>query len=119
MSEFKNLSFTERGLLSKKIRKTYPNRIPVIIKLEENSNLKCTKFKFLAPNDIILSSFINELRTKHIKDLTAKQALFVTINNIMPPINSQFEELYDRYKNRDGFLYLNISVENTFGCINK
>jgi len=70
--------------------------------------------KFLAPADISVQKFIAEIR-KHIK-ISPEKAIFIFVgNNIMPQPAAVMNNLYDQFKDEDGFLYVLYSGENTFG----
>ncbi|CAJ1028136.1 Autophagy protein Atg8 ubiquitin like, putative [Leishmania lindenbergi] len=49
--------------------------------------------------------------------LDSCQSLFLSVgeNNVLVPGNSLLGDLYERYRNPDGFLYLGYLLENTFG----
>ena len=43
------------------------------------------------------------------------KALFVFINDRIPPTSASLKEIYDEHKDEDGFLYMTYAGENTFG----
>jgi GABA(A) receptor-associated protein len=97
-----------------RIREKYPERIPIIVKKSAGSALKdIDKSKYLAPVDMTLSQFIVIIR-KRIK-IEADQAIFVFVENILPPLTSTMAYLYENMKNEDGFLYIYYNGESTFG----
>ena len=97
-----------------RIREKYPERIPIIVKKSANCSLKdIDKSKYLAPVDMTLSQFIVIIR-KRIK-VEADQAIFVFVENILPPLTSTMAYLYEHMKNEDGFLYIYYNGESTFG----
>ena len=101
-----------------RIREKYPERIPIIVKKSSGSTLKdIDKSKFLAPVDMTLSQFIVIIR-KRIK-IEADKAIFIFIENILPPLTSTMAYLYDNMKNEDGFLYIHYNGESTFGNKNE
>lgn len=74
------------------------------------------KKKFLAPADISVAKFIQEIR-KHIK-LGRQESLFVFVaDNVMPQPNSTMSQVYAQHKDDDGFLYVVYSAENSFGAV--
>lgn len=107
--------FEQRLEESKKIREKYPMRIPIIIKRGD----KCKniddidKHKFLVPNDLTVGQFIFTIRKRI--ELTPEKALFLYVNNTMPPISSLILHVYEEHKNEDGFLYITYTSESTFG----
>ena len=97
-----------------RIRKKYPNRVPVYVKKASGCEfIDIDKHKFLVPNDLTLGSFITVIR-KRIK-LAPEKALFIFINNILPPLSSLMINIYEEMKNNDGFLYIYYNGESTFG----
>ena len=107
-------SLEERKLESSSIIQKYPNRLPLIVTKAEKSNVNdIDKKKFLVPNDLTVGQFIYVIR-KRIK-MDAKQALYMFCNNTLIPGNMLLREAYSLYKDADGFLYLQFSLENTFG----
>ena len=55
--------------------------------------------------------FIIKKRIK-IKD---SEAIFIYINDKLPPSSSYISDIYNSERDEDGFLYINYSTENTFG----
>jgi GABA(A) receptor-associated protein len=48
--------------------------------------------------------------------LDSKEAIFIFVGNgTLVPSNYSINEVYDTYKNEDGFLYIIYTAENTFG----
>jgi len=118
MNELRNnKTFDERVLYSQKLLNKYPDRIPVII--EKNKNDKSgllidpTKTKYLIPKHLHISELIFLIR-KNIK-IDSSKAIFIFVDNILVPNNSDLDLIYLNHKNPDGFLYVSYSCENTFG----
>ena len=111
----KNVPFDERKLKADLILKQHINRIPVVVECSEQlQNIHpLKKNKFIVPFDLTLSQFIFVIR-KHMK-LDSTHAIFVFINNIMHPITAIMGQLYHDQKDEDGFMYLNVFQESTFG----
>lgn len=99
---------------SVRIKKKYPDRIPIIIEKSKDSNIvDIDKRKYLVPADLTIGQFVYVIRNR-IK-LAPEQAMFVFFNNIVPPTSALMSQMYNEHKNEDGFLYLTYSGENTFG----
>ena len=114
---FHEQPFERRKSIAQKISETYPDRVPVIVSPSGNAPV-ISKTKFLAPNDIDVAQFISMIR-KHIA-VTPEKALFVFVeesNNsmIMAQPAAVIDQLYQRHKQPDGFLYVHYTLENTFG----
>ncbi|RXI01178.1 hypothetical protein DVH24_001412 [Malus domestica] len=78
-----------------RIREKYPDRIPVIVEKAERSDI---------PN----------IDKKKIK-LSAEKAIFIFVDNVLPPTGAIMSAIYEEKKDEDGFLYITYSGENTFG----
>ena len=115
MSSFtEKFSCDERSKESQKIMEKYPGRIPIIVERKEKADIQdIDKHKFLVPNDISVGQFIYIIR-KRIK-LSPEKALFIFVNNILPPTAQSMLKIYEQHKGEDGFLYITYSGENTFG----
>lgn len=114
-SKFKDsFSLEKRHTESQRIIEKYHDRIPCIVE-SNNNNLILDKNKFLVPNDITVGQFIYVLRKRvHIKP---EEALFLFVNNTIPPSSRMLNELYTEHKDEDNFLYFTLSSENTFGNV--
>jgi GABA(A) receptor-associated protein len=97
-----------------RIRAKYPERVPIIVKKAAGSTLKdIDKSKYLAPVDMTLSQFIIIIR-KRIK-IESDKAIFVFIDNVLPPLSAPMVYLYENMKSQDGYLYIYYNGESTFG----
>lgn len=112
-SNFKTTSLEKRKKVSEGILKRYSDRIPVILEKHKSSDPDCQKCKYLVPDNLTIGKFIYEIR-KNIK-VTQEQSIFLFIDNIHPPTSELVSNLYSKYKNEDGFLYIIYTLENTFG----
>ena len=85
----------------------YPDRYPVIVELDPRATnpLVITKKKFLAPGDIPLNKFMLEVR-KVIKMGKQDPLAVMVENGPMVTADSKMSDLYDRFKDPDGFLYI-------------
>ena len=104
----------KRKTESTRILEKYPNRIPVIVEKEELSNIGVIdKKKYLVPVDLTVGQFMFVIR-KRIK-LPPEDAIFLFIDNTLPPTTSLMSQVYKQHANPDGFLYVLYSGESTFG----
>ena len=71
------------------------------------------KYKFLVPMDIHVGKFSFEIR-QHMR-LTSEKAIFLFVDNVLPPTAAMMSQIYDQYKEEDGFLYIVYSGEKTYG----
>ncbi|KAJ3056273.1 ubiquitin-like protein atg8 [Rhizophlyctis rosea] len=106
--------FEKRKQEAEKIRQKYPDRIPCIVEKAEKSDIATIdKKKYLVPCDLTVGQFVYVIR-KRIK-LSPEKAMFIFINNVLPPSASLLSQVYQEHKDEDGFLYIIYSSENTFG----
>jgi len=97
-----------------RIRVKYPDRIPVIAEKADKTDIPdIDKKKYLVPGDLTMGQFVYVIR-KRIK-LPADQAIFIFVNNTLPPAAALMSQVYKEHKDEDGFLYVTYSGESTFG----
>ncbi len=109
-------SFEKRQLESKRLMTTHPNKIPIILEkyeLSANSDNNI-KQKFLIQKDLTIGQLIFIVRRQLKLDQT--QSLYISIDaKYIPSTSSTISEIYNKYCDQDGFLYLRCSAEQTFG----
>jgi GABA(A) receptor-associated protein len=112
----KNNTFDKRQEESLRIKAKYPDRIPIICEVSKNhkDKLILDKNKYLVPGDITVGQFVYIIR-KRIKLSPEKAVYLFTERGTLPVTASLMSSVYKEYGNVDGFLYLNISSESTFG----
>jgi GABA(A) receptor-associated protein len=109
-------TFEKRVDICRRIKGKYPNRIPIIIEIANGSNLNLTRSRFLAPEQISIGGFLNEIRKQ--TNVQKEEAIFIFCgsgNNVLVPTTHNLNSIYEKYRDEDGFLYLTIALENTFG----
>ena len=112
---------TEKSLYTKdeaiRTMSKYPDRIPVIVHRAKSasSDLPCIdKHKFLVPSDLTIGQFQYVIRKR--LSLEPQKALFLFVNNSVPPTSTIISTIYDESKDPDTmFLFVTYSMENTFG----
>jgi len=94
--------------------KKFPKKIPCVVLKHKSSNLpNIDKHKYLVPDDITFGQFFYIIR-KRLK-LDSSQALFLFINNQLPPTNMLMSHLFEEQKNSNGYLELFYMEESVFG----
>ena len=100
-----------------RIMSKYPDRIPVIVNRSERSGSdvpSIDKHKFLVPSDLTMGQFQYVIRKR--LSLEPHKALFLFVNNSVPPTSSLISTIYEESKDPDTmFLFVKYSMENTFG----
>lgn len=106
----------KRKAEASRILQKFNDRIPVICEKVEKSDIaEIDKRKYLVPSDLTVGQFVYVIR-KRIK-LPSEKAIFIFVNDILPPTAALLSTVYDEHKDEDGFLYVLYSGENTFGDI--
>jgi GABA(A) receptor-associated protein len=115
MTSFKEkYSLEARKAEITRILTKYPDKIPVIVEKNKKSHVTdIDRHKYLIPSDVTVGQFIFVIR-KRLK-LKPEEAIFIFINNTIPPTCSLLSMVYAQHKEEDGFLYVTYSGENTFG----
>jgi GABA(A) receptor-associated protein len=113
VQDFKKLkTFEERLAESNRIKENFPDKIPIIL-VVDNKIINVIKFKYLIPSNLNMVQLHKCIRN-FIK-VKSYEAIFLFINNKLIPNTSLMQEVYDSYKDPDGFLYINVALESTFG----
>ena len=122
------LPLEKRQEESQRIRKRYPDRVPVLTKeiksrfhftwkKEEASNdlaqPQKEHRKFLVPNDFTLGQFMFTFRKK--TKLQPEEAIVFSVrSNLLNP-SMLMSQIYKEYRDQDGFLYMTWQRESVFG----
>tara|TARA_B100000424_G_C22581968_1_gene327100 strand:+ start:143 stop:523 length:381 start_codon:yes stop_codon:yes gene_type:complete len=117
LMEYKKIiPFKNRKNECDRIRAKYPDRIPVIVERSMFSKElnEIDKKKFLIPADLTVGQFVYVIRRRI--TLSSDKALFIFINDdLMPSSSELLSVIWKNYKEKDGYLYVKYSGENTFG----
>ena len=114
MYEYKKINnFEYRFNESNRILNKYKYKYTLIVQKSKDCIYDIQKNKYLVPKDIKIHQLQFIIRKR--LDIKKSEALFIYINNTIPPSNSLISEIYDNLKDEDGFLYITYSNENTFG----
>jgi GABA(A) receptor-associated protein len=108
--------FDKRVSQSTSITSKHQGKIPIILMIDPT--IKCTTdryYKYLVSGDLDGSYLMSIVRKKLVID--SRKALFCLTekNGIFICSSINFVDLYSRCKDEDGFLYINVLMENTFG----
>ena len=98
------------------VLKKHPGRVPVYVKRADNIGSRLpyiNRHKFLIPQYFTLHALQHTIRL-YLK-VGPEQAIFLFINNGMPIYSESLGQLYEKYHDKDGLLYVTYSTENTFG----
>lgn len=116
---------------SQRLLEKFPTRVPIIV--TPNGDIELEKTKFLVPaggtitykdketgetkeretEGLTMQQLMYVIRRK--TKLTPEEAIYMFVNEKMPNGNALVKEIYEKHKNSNGFLYIDVSTENTFG----
>lgn len=108
----KQITLEKRKERSNEIIEKYPNRIPVICDVSKKLP-ELDKHKYLLPEDLKSEFFMQIIRNR-IK-LNSTQAMYFFAGNKILQTNNYMSEIYNKNKDEDGFLYIYVCAESTFG----
>merc|ERR1712048_31112 len=106
--------FEKRRAEGEKIRKKYPDRVPVIVEKSPKARIgDLDKKKYLVPSDLTVGQFYFLIRKRI--SLRPEDALFFFVNNVIPPTSATMGSLYQEHHEEDFFLYIAYSDESVYG----
>lgn len=107
-------TFEKRKAEGEKIRKKYPDRVPVIVEKSPKARVAdLDKKKYLVPSDLTVGQFYFLIRKRI--HLRPEDALFFFVNNVIPPTSATMGTLYQDHHEEDYFLYIAYSDESVYG----
>ena len=112
----KEKAFNDRKSEHDKIMEDHPNKIAIICEKVPTSKVPdIDKSKYLINEEFTLTQFISTIRKR--LNLEKEQALFFLVNGkITLNGNMTINEVYKKYKDKDGFLYIAYAAEEIWGC---
>jgi GABA(A) receptor-associated protein len=96
-----------------RIHTKYPFKIPIILERIGPNAPELVHTKYLVNQDFTLGEFLYMIRMK--SKLRPEFAIFLFINQKVYNTSECLQKIYDAEKRTDGFLYISVSSENTFG----
>jgi len=116
----------KRRDIVRRLRDSYPERVPIVIEPDARSGLDLHKVRFLAPRDSTLQKLFVEIRKQTQNDgqsVPPDMALYVLFGNaqVMAPLSRTVGQLQAQCADpEDGMLYGRLLRESTFGsCDNQ
>jgi GABA(A) receptor-associated protein len=116
ISQFKaSRDFLSRRTEAENIHRTWPDKLPLLLEKEQSSKIgTLIKPKLLCPDSFSVQQFQGYLRKKI--NLPRSSALFiVTEGGILLSGDRMMVDIYMKYKDEDGFLYLKYGDHSVFG----
>jgi GABA(A) receptor-associated protein len=112
-------SFDDRIRESERLKSIEKNKDNVFIIIETNDskvfkeNIKM-KNKWVLPKSMTIAQLLFNLRER--LEVDQYKSIFLFANNIsIPPTGNTLGEVYNKWKDDDGFLYLTLCSEDSFG----
>ena len=105
-------SLADRTAEATKVLQAHPTKIPVIIEPRASANV-LQQTRFLVPRYYTFHELLFHLRKR--MQLKPMSALYITVGNQIPRMDTKLEELYAEFKDADGFLYVKYSTEALLG----
>ena len=98
-----------------KIRKQFPDKIPIICEKDPKSKIQeIDKTKYLVPMDLTVAQFSLMIRKR--VEIAKEGAFFLLVGGKHSITgDTLISEIYERYKDEDGFLYIAYASELTWG----
>lgn len=119
MSNYQKLhSFENRLHEAERIVAKFSDRVPVIVEKGDTSDNRApliNRSKYLVPTDFTIGQLVYIIRKRI--NMPPEQALFVYLNNELPPTAALMSDMYQKYKHEDKFLYVSYATENTYGSL--
>ena len=134
--------FEKRKAEAERIRQKYADRIPVCLssklvslsalsytflstsnsaflqviceKVEKSDIATIDKKKYLVPSDLTVGQFVYVIR-KRIK-LSPEKAIFIFVDEVLPPTAALMSSIYEEHKDEDGFLYITYVLQHLTLC---
>ena len=97
-----------------RIRRDAGNKTDVVAtqviceKVEKSDIATIDKKKYLVPSDLTVGQFVYVIR-KRIK-LSPEKAIFIFVDEVLPPTAALMSSIYEEHKDEDGFLYITYVV---------
>ena len=111
----------ERKSLAQKLLSKRTDFVPIIVELEDNSQLEIRKQQFFVSEQAKISDFLQTLIKNYISASDLKPINHVSLKIetpqkiVQPSHDSTLYDLYTLYKEQDGFLYFVLFEESAFG----
>jgi GABA(A) receptor-associated protein len=120
VSKYKEeVDFDTRCQESRRVKTKYPGRIPIVVEkyhgwTNGDSIPDINKKKFLVKENFTMGHLMYLIRDNI--NIRSDQQLFLFCGkNELPPSASSMANIYDQYKDEDGFLYIFYAGESSFG----
>ena len=109
-------TYSKRVELSERIRNRHYSKVPVIVDRAANTpNLPLLeKQKYLTPQHFTMANFTNEI-LQQLPVQEQSHICFYVGNGVRAMPAMLMQQVYEQYKDTDGFLYVTYGEHKTFG----
>lgn len=108
--------FDKRKLESERLNNKCPNKCPIIVEKSDSSNVPDIKdHKWLVKRDLTFGQYMHILGSNIKLDNPGEILIYFVANRHLPSIASTIGDIYDKYKDKDGFLYITYSKKEFAG----
>lgn len=109
-----SMGFDERRAFFLSLVSKHENKIPVVIETDPRSMMKFFSFKLSLKPTIAVSALAKIVREK--VQLSNSEAIFLFCGNVSLAGNKILSDTYEKYRDKDGFLYVVVSNIESFGA---
>jgi len=106
-------TFEQRLKEFETIRCKHQDKIPVIINECSDELRDRIKRKMLLQKEMTVGNYMYSVRNKF--DIKPEESVVMFVNGTLPMSTTMMGYLYEKHKDKDGFLYISILKENVFG----
>jgi len=116
------MKFKQEFTYEKRVEESYrvltkfPDMLPIVCEKSSFTSKECPdidKKKYLVPKDLTVGQFLYIVRKRLV--LPPEKAIFLFVEKTIPPSAAFIIDIYNIYKDKDGFLYIEYGFENVFG----
>lgn len=107
------MSFDDRRAWFLSLVSKHENKIPVVVETDPRSTIKFFSFKLTLKPTVQISMLAKIVRDKI--QLSNSEAIFLFCGNVSLAGNKVLGETYEKYRDKDGFLYIVVSNIESFG----
>ena len=113
--DFIKLSLQERKEKSNKINNKHKDKVIIATLFDNNIKLNddFNTFIFIVNKELIVSQLIVKIRSKC--NINENEAIYLSFDDIMINNSMTLDLIQHQYQKEDGFVYMKITKENTFG----
>ena len=111
--KFKKAPLESRKKQAQQLIQKNNGRIPMLVQSNKSISFSLQKSKFLANRSMNVREFLLKVRKR--SNVAEDKGIFFYCNNKLLTPQLKLGDIYDQYKDEDGFLYLTLSEMSTMG----